>query len=119
MDSSDLNLAKQLSRVLKIKIFSEFVCTHKHRSYSFTFTHSHTTTVHGKEPLPTLDASEVQQVRKELVLIRDKVNVLLNAIDGAKAESAETQQHVVSTKPKQTQQVRDTTSIKKPERKWL
>lgn len=39
-------------------------------------------TVHGKEPLPTLDASEVQEVRKELVAIRDKVNILLNAIDG-------------------------------------
>ncbi len=38
--------------------------------------------VHGKEPLPVLDASEVQDVRKELVSIRDKVNVLLNAIDG-------------------------------------
>lgn len=38
--------------------------------------------VHGKEPLPILDASEVQEVRKELIAIRDKVNVLLDAIDG-------------------------------------
>ena len=37
--------------------------------------------VHGKEPLPTLDASEVQEVRKELCAIRDKVNVLIDAID--------------------------------------
>ena len=37
--------------------------------------------MHGKEPLPTLDASEVQEVRKELVAIRDKVNTLLDAID--------------------------------------
>lgn len=39
-------------------------------------------TVHGKEPLPLLDASEVQDVRKELIAIRDKVNTLLDAIDG-------------------------------------
>ena len=39
--------------------------------------------MHGKEPLPTLDASEVQEVRKELIAIRDKVNTLLDAIDGA------------------------------------
>lgn len=39
--------------------------------------------VHGKEPLPIIDASEVQQVRKELIIIRDKVNAILNAIDGA------------------------------------
>jgi hypothetical protein len=38
--------------------------------------------VHGKEPLPTLDASEVQKVKKELITIRDKVNMLLDAIDG-------------------------------------
>ena len=38
--------------------------------------------VHGKQPLPTLDASEVQEVRKELVAIRDKVNTLLDALDG-------------------------------------
>lgn len=38
--------------------------------------------VHGKEPLPVLDASEVQEVRRELVAIRDKVNILLDAIDG-------------------------------------
>lgn len=37
--------------------------------------------MHGKEPLPTLDASEVQEVRKELIAIRDKVNTLLDAID--------------------------------------
>ena len=37
--------------------------------------------VHGKEPLPTLDSSEVQEVRKELCAIRDKVNVLIDAID--------------------------------------
>ena len=37
--------------------------------------------VHGKEPLPTLDASEVQEVRKELCAIRDKVNALIDAID--------------------------------------
>jgi len=29
-----------------------------------------------------LDASEVQEVRKELVAIRNKVNILLDAIDG-------------------------------------
>lgn len=33
--------------------------------------------------MPILDASEVQQVRGELVAIRDKVNTLLDAIDGA------------------------------------
>lgn len=38
--------------------------------------------VHGLEPLPILDASEVQEVRKELIAIRDKVNTLLDAIDG-------------------------------------
>ena len=38
-------------------------------------------TVHGREPLPTLDASVVQEVRKELCDIRDKVNVLIDAID--------------------------------------
>ena len=49
-----------------------------------------TYSVHGKEPLPTLDASEVQEVRRELVAIRDKVNVLLNAIHGnPKGTSAE------------------------------
>ena len=32
--------------------------------------------------MPTLDASEVQEVRRELVAIRDKVNILLDAIDG-------------------------------------
>ena len=37
--------------------------------------------VHGKEPLPTLDASVVKEVRKELCAIRDKVNVLIDAID--------------------------------------
>ena len=37
--------------------------------------------MHGREPLPTLDASVVQGVRKELCDIRDKVNVLIDAID--------------------------------------
>ena len=46
--------------------------------------------VHGKVPLPTLDASEVQEVRKELVTIRDKVNTLLNALDGASSKSGGT-----------------------------
>lgn len=45
--------------------------------------------VHGKEPLPALDASEVQEVRKELVAIRDKVNILLNAIDGHPKQTVE------------------------------
>lgn len=40
------------------------------------------TPVHGKEPLPSLDVAEVQEVRKELVAIRDKVNTLLDALDG-------------------------------------
>ena len=46
--------------------------------------------VHGKEPLPTLDASEVQEMRKELVAIRDKVNTLLDAIDGNPKRAAAT-----------------------------
>ena len=37
--------------------------------------------MHGRQPLPTLDASVVQDVRKELCDIRDKVNVLIDAID--------------------------------------
>lgn len=41
------------------------------------FTH----TVHGREPLPSLDAYEVQAVKKELAIIRDKVNTLLDALD--------------------------------------
>ena len=39
-------------------------------------------TVHGREPLPTLDSHEVQEVRRELSLIRDKVNILLDSLDG-------------------------------------
>jgi protein TFG len=61
-ESSDLNLAKQLSRVLKITVF-----------------------IHGREPLPTLDAHEVQDVRRELSQIRDKVNVILDSLDGRSA----------------------------------
>ncbi|KAL5457597.1 hypothetical protein EMCRGX_G034872 [Ephydatia muelleri] len=57
-DSTDLNLAKQFSRLLKITVF-----------------------VHGKEPLPILDASEVKEVKKELATIRDKVTTLLDALD--------------------------------------
>ena len=37
--------------------------------------------VHGKEPLPILDASEVKEVKKELATIRDKVTALLDALD--------------------------------------
>ena len=57
-DSADLNLAKQFSRLLKITVF-----------------------VHGKEPLPIIDASEVKEVKKELATIRDKVTALLDALD--------------------------------------
>ncbi len=53
--------------------------------------------VHGKVPLPTLDASEVQEVRKELVDIRDKVNTLLNALDGAASNSDSTAQPTLTT----------------------
>jgi len=63
-DSTDLNLAKQLSRLLKITVF-----------------------IHGREPLPILDASEVQAVRNELAIIRDKVNTLLDALDLRPKES--------------------------------
>ena len=42
---------------------------------------SSTHTVHGREPLPSLDAHEVQAVKKELAIIRDKVNTLLDALD--------------------------------------
>ena len=84
MDSSDLNLAKQISRLLKISIFGELFCS------QFEGCQVNFITVHGKEPLPTLDASEVQEVRKELIAIRDKVNTLLDAIDGApKATSSQ------------------------------
>ncbi|XP_064405620.1 protein TFG-like isoform X1 [Halichondria panicea] len=77
-DSSDLNLAKQICRQLKIKIY-----------------------VHGKVPLPTLDASEVQEVRTELVTIRNKVNTLLNALDGASSKSGGTTNAIpVSSTPK-------------------
>ena len=41
--------------------------------------------VHGREPLPTLDAHEVQEVRRELSQIRDKVNVILDSLDGRSA----------------------------------
>ena len=41
--------------------------------------------VHGREPLPTLDAHEVQDVRRELSQIRDKVNVILDSLDGRSA----------------------------------
>lgn len=37
--------------------------------------------VHGKEPLPIIDASEVKEVKKELATIRDKVTALLDALD--------------------------------------
>ena len=39
-------------------------------------------TVNGREPLPTLDAHEVQEVRRELSQIRDKVNIILDSLDG-------------------------------------
>ena len=38
-------------------------------------------TVHGREPLPTLDAHEVQQVRCELAQIRDRINVIVDSLD--------------------------------------
>ena len=38
-------------------------------------------TVHGREPLPTLDSHEVKEVRRELSQIRDKVNVILDSLD--------------------------------------
>ena len=78
IDSSDLNLAKQLSRLLKITIFGE--CT-KLNIFLMSFLFELSLPVHGREPLPTLDSSEVQEVRKELCAIRDKVNVLIDAID--------------------------------------
>ncbi len=57
--------------------------------------------VHGKVPLPTLDASEVQEVRTELVTIRNKVNTLLNALDGASSKSGGTTNAIpVSSTPK-------------------
>lgn len=37
--------------------------------------------VKGKEILPLVDASVVKDVRKELTLVRDKVNSLLDALD--------------------------------------
>lgn len=37
--------------------------------------------VHGREPLPTLDSHEVQEVRRELCQIRDKVNAILDSLD--------------------------------------
>ena len=39
-------------------------------------------TVHGREPLPTLDSHEVEVVRRELCQIRDKVNAILDSLDG-------------------------------------
>ena len=41
-----------------------------------------TAAVHGREPLPTLDSHEVQEVRRELCVIRDKVNTILDSLDG-------------------------------------
>ena len=41
-----------------------------------------TSAVHGREPLPTLDSHEVQEVRRELCVIRDKVNTILDSLDG-------------------------------------
>lgn len=68
-------------------------CLIRHKYYSFMWNmgsqegyakayNINPNAVHGQEPLPILDASEVQEVRKELIAIRDKVNTLLDAIDG-------------------------------------
>ena len=37
--------------------------------------------VHGREPLPILDASEVKEVKRELASIRDKVTAILDSLD--------------------------------------
>ena len=70
------------------------------------------TAVHGKEPLPIIDASEVQEVRKELVAIREKVNTLLNAIDGAPKPPASTYSNEVAKSESRTRQSAETISSK-------
>ena len=64
-----------LRTLFGIVLLPSFSNQHHKKSYQ-----SPSFLVHGKEPLPTLDASEVQVVKKELATIRDKVNALLDAL---------------------------------------
>lgn len=89
MDSSDLNLAKQMNRLLKLRVF-----------------------INGKEPLPTLDASEVQNVKKELAAIRDKVNTLLDALEVPVKRGAS--ESLASLSQRQPVTVAHTATITKP-----
>ena len=44
--------------------------------------------VNGRQPLPTLDTHEVKEVQRELAQIRDRVNVILDSLDGRRADES-------------------------------
>jgi len=89
-DTSDLNLATQRNRLLKVTIFSKILnssilCITKYVlricNVAVIMCKRFFVLVKGREILPLVDASVVKDVRKELTLIRDKVNSLLDALD--------------------------------------